>query len=359
MPNGLLYGALVMWQEIVHYAEAWAPVVVASAIGILSIALASRVVRRRREQRQEYYAGIAGPLLNTSLIGITLIAICLTLPIGEAARGQLLGLLGLLTTAAVALSATTFLGNAMAGIMLRAIRNFRPGDFVRVGDHLGRVSDQGILHTEIQTEDRDLTTLPNLYLVTHPITVLRSSGTVVSATISLGYDVGHQDIEVHLAEAARRAGLTDPFVQVVELGDYSIVYRAAGFLTDIKQLLTTRSNLRKAMLDSLHEAKIEIVSPAFLNLRNQRQSAVLPKQSRPTSKLQVADPEARIFDKAEAAEAKSKMQTELETLQSTIVTLQSEHDSSEFEAEKNELAQQLHEAKERLHGLEAAIQAEE
>ena len=42
-------------------------------------------------------------------------------------------------TATVALSSTTFVANTMAGLMLRLVRNFRPGEFVRVGDHFGSV----------------------------------------------------------------------------------------------------------------------------------------------------------------------------------------------------------------------------
>ena len=63
---------------------------------------------------------------------------------------------------------------------LRAVRNFRMGDFIRVAEHFGRVSERGLFHTEIQTENRDLTTLPNLFLVTHPVTTIRTSGTIVS-----------------------------------------------------------------------------------------------------------------------------------------------------------------------------------
>jgi small-conductance mechanosensitive channel len=349
-----------MWQQIVNHAQDWAPAIIASAIGILITALTDRVMRRRHEARKETHSGIIGPLMTFTLIGMTAVAVTLTLPIGDAARGQLLGLLGLLVTAAVALSSTTFLGNAMAGIMLRAIRCFRPGDFVRIGDHVGRVSDQGILHTEIQTEDRDLTTLPNLFLVSHPLTVLRSSGTVVSATISLGYDVPHQEIEKHLLAAALRAGLTDPFVQVLELGDFSITYRAAGFLTELRQLLTTRSNLRKAMLDTLHEAKIEIVSPEFVNLRRQGEDAVmLPRQARARAKHHTQDPEARIFDKADAAEAKDRMQSEYEAVEKGIGELEERIAASSFEAEKEELSQEVENAKKRLQTLKEAIKAQD
>jgi small-conductance mechanosensitive channel len=67
----------------------------------------------------------------------------------------------------------------------------------------GKCRGAGRFHTEIQTDERTLTTLPNLYLVTNPVTTLRSSGTVVSATVSLGYDVPRGRIEELLLEAAR------------------------------------------------------------------------------------------------------------------------------------------------------------
>ena len=61
-----------------------------------------------------------------------------------------------------------------AGFMLRSIRNFHPGDFIVVDGHRGRVSELGLLRTEIQTERRTLTTFPNLYLVSNPVTVVRT-----------------------------------------------------------------------------------------------------------------------------------------------------------------------------------------
>ena len=59
-----------------------------------------------------------------------------------------------------------------------------------------------MLRTEIQTERRNLTTFPNLYLVTNPVRVMRSSGTVISVEVSLGYDVSRHLVEKLLLEAA-------------------------------------------------------------------------------------------------------------------------------------------------------------
>ena len=126
--------------------------------------------------------------LNRQIIVIALwliaaLGLLLVLPLEASTRDQLIGLFGLVITALLTLSSTTFVANGMAGWMLRSVRSFSPGDFIRVGDQFGRVTERGFLHTEIQTEDRDLTTLPNMYLITNPYTVVRASGTIVSARV--------------------------------------------------------------------------------------------------------------------------------------------------------------------------------
>lgn len=232
------------------------------------------------------------------------------LPISESLRAEFLSLLGILVTAAIALSSTTFVGNAMAGLMLRAVENFRPGDFVRVGEHFGRVSERGFLHTEIQTEDSDLTTLPNLFLVANPVKVVRSSGTIISAHVSLGYDVSHTQVMALLKQAAEASELTDCFVHVVELGDFSISYRVAGFLSEIKTLISAKSRLRESILQTLHANGVEIVSPRFVNQRQLEQDQrFIPrnigKSAEPSDEGSV---ESVIFDKADEAESQDAQQ---------------------------------------------------
>ncbi|MCA9450059.1 MAG: mechanosensitive ion channel family protein, partial [Candidatus Omnitrophica bacterium] len=165
----------------------------------------SNLLQEQRAKRQ---------VLMVLLTAVAVVLVTLSLPLDPETRNQLLGLLGLLLSGVIGISSTTFVSNAMAALMLRSVKSFRIGDFLRVGEHFGRVTEQGLFHTEIQTEDRDLTTLPNLYLVTNPTSVIRSSGTIVSATVSLGYDVPRMDIESCLLEAAQQTGLEEPFVQV-------------------------------------------------------------------------------------------------------------------------------------------------
>jgi small-conductance mechanosensitive channel len=243
-------------------------------------------------------------LIMLALSLAALVLIIMVLPITEASRSQLLGLLGILLSAAIALSSTTLLGNIMAGIMLRAVRAFGAGDFIRTEEHFGRISERGLFHVEIQTEDRDLTTLPNLFLATHPVTVINKKGTIVSASLSLGYDVPRSKIEGLLIEAGEGAGLKEPFVQILDLGDFSVTYRVAGLYEEVKQILTKRSELRARVLDALHGAGVEIVSPTFMNTRAIREGVFFIPPTSPSAKepAEAAAPESVVFDKAEQAE---------------------------------------------------------
>lgn len=243
-------------------------------------------------------------------IGLVLAGIVLAtllMPIGDEMRGQLLGFFGILASATIALSSTTLVGNAMAGIMLQWLRNWHVGDYIQVGDHFGRISVMDLLHIEIQTEDRDLTTLPNLYVVTNPVTVLRNSGTILHVEVSLGYDVSRRQVEAALIDAAERTEtLEKPFVQIVSLGDFSVVYRISGLLTDVTKLIGTRRQLRANTMDALHDAGIEIVSPNYMNTRALHpETQVLPGRGRePVGRDNGdhPDPDEVVFDKAAQAE---------------------------------------------------------
>ena len=279
-------------------------------------------------------------MLVISFLGF--LAILLALPLSEGTKGQLLGLVGIVLSAVLALSATTFVGNIMAGLMLRAMRNFRPGDFIHVGEHFGRVSELELFHVEVQTESRDLTTLPNLYLVTNPVKVIRSSGTLVTADISLGYDIPHRRVSELLKEAAGNAGLEEPFVHVVELGNFAISYRVSGLLTEVKGLLTNRSRLKKMILDGFHANGIEIVSPNFMNQRvlpsdQQVVPAMVPEEPESVSAATI---EAIAFDKADEAESLEKLRQRHGELKEALQQLQKRQGEAQEKEEKAELKTQ-------------------
>lgn len=258
-------------------------------------------------------------------IGGVLIAVLLVImfmPFTSELRSDLLSLYGLIISATIALSSTTLVGNVMAGIMLKVIGSCRPGDYVTVGDYFGRVSEMDLLHTEIQTEQRDLTTLPNLYLVTNPVRVMQTSGTILTVDLSLGYDVSRHRIETALIRAATETGLESPFVQIVELGDFSVSYRVSGLLTDIAQLIEKRRELRSRTVDALHADGIEIVSPTFMNQRQyDSASEFIPQETHaPAESSDTPVPDAIVFDKATKAESLEKLRNLLDETKLRLAT---------------------------------------
>ena len=98
----------------------------------------------------------------------------------------------------------------------------------------------------------------------------------------------------------------------MDLGDFSVTYRTAGFLTEVKQLLTVRSNLRAKVLTTLHGAGVEIVSPNFMTQRRLREEErVLPPDASAPATADVDQvPEERIFDKADQAEELERLHVE-------------------------------------------------
>lgn len=302
----------------------------------------------RRHEPANPEAHLPRQLLTLGLWCLGIVAVLLSLPVSETTRGQLLSLLGLVLTALIALSSTTLVANAMAGLLLRIVNSFQPGDFIRVGDHFGRVSERGLFHTEVQTEERDLLTVPNMHLITNPVKVVHKEGTIITANLSLGYELHHARIEKLLKQAAEQSGLLEPFAQVLELGDFSVVYRVGGKLEDVSSLITARSRLRSHLLDVLHDDSVEIVSPGFIVQRPQTNPVpAIPKPQLSNAQHQASDSklEDMIFDKAEQASQEQQRLARIDHIRAALA-------QNEKDPESQLSAQDIEQLQTELTGLE-------
>lgn len=345
--DALLQNVLTLLSHLISSFGGLFLVIVFTAIGLKLLYRPHTGPDRQRYRRQ---------LLAIGIWLVALVAGISSLPIAEGLRNQLLTLTGLVVTATITLSSTTMAGNAMAGLMLRILDNFRPGDFVQVEGYFGRVSETSLFHTEIQTEDRDLITLPNMFMTTHPVKVVHATGTIVTAEVTLGYDVHRKQIQELLVTAGENAGLTDVFVLITSLGDFSVAYRVCGLLDKVKTLISARSTLRACMLDALHEAGIEIVSPNFMNQRQ------VPEPVIPSAPLTVrlaepenVDVEKNVFDKAERASQLEELKDQFDEISAEIKKLEDElKDCSE--EEKEELSTFLNKRMRRRKAIQRALQ---
>jgi small conductance mechanosensitive channel len=233
------------------------------------------------------------------LVLVGVLAFTLALPIDKSLKGQILGFLGIIISAGIALSSTTVLGNLIAGIMNNSMKRFRNGDLIKIGDFHGRVIKRSFFHTEIQLEDSNFTTIPNLHIANNPVKLIRKTNTVISTSVSLGYDISREKIEEALRDAAIETGLSDPYVYITSLGDFSVVYKIHGFLQDSSKYFSTTSLLNAKVMDKLHAEKIEIVSPTFMNQRRVDEKEFIQKQVvKETEPVDDKSPEDLIFDEA-------------------------------------------------------------
>lgn len=331
----------------------WAPFVITVAVILTLLILTDRVLLRRTLSTDQRMPRQIAMLVLTvfAIVGVVL-ALPASAPgkpgmITEETRANLLALIGLGVTALITLSSTTLAANGMSGLMLRATAPFKGGDWIRVADHFGRVTERGLFHTEIQTEDRDLLSLPNLFLATNPLRIVRKTGTVISAEASLGYDVDHTHAESLLILAAERAGLDKPFVWIIDLKDHAVVYRVAGILEDVTGLISVRSRLRACVLDTLHEHSVEIASPGIVIQRQTStdHSSIPPVKHRTTSSRDDnAHAETEVFDKAEQVQRHEDLVAERDRIESRLKELNddpSRADNPDIDAEIRRREQQL------------------
>ncbi len=302
------------WQDIFAASLTLLPTLVTLLVVAITLTLSRRVLFRGSPAfaKQESL----GKQTTLGIIGILgFAAVILSLPIEPEDRRQLLSLSGLLLSGAIALASTSFLGNIMAGLMLRSVKNIQTGDYIFVEGMEGRVSERGLFRVEIQNPSRDLTSVPNMFLASHPVRVVQESGTIIHTDVSLGYDVARQQVESLLEKAATRSELTDPFVLIRALDNHSVVYRISGILEDVSRRLSVMSKLNGNVLDVLHQARIEIASPTIMTQRPaEKDLQIIPPDLANSATARATDNAAEegkadrlAFDKADAAALKEKL----------------------------------------------------
>lgn len=288
------------------------------------------------KDRQNLYKGIA----SIFIVLLAIVIFILSLPITENAKSQILSLLGIVLSAGIALSSTTMLGNLIAGFMNVNAHRFKSGDLVEIENLKGRVTKKSFFYTEIQLSDSNFVTIPNLYIATKPLKNTRKSDTIISTEVSLGYDVSRKLVEKSLKDGAIKTGLTKPYVYVISLGDFSVMYRISGFLEDTSNYFSTSYSLNKYVMDALHESNIEIVSPNFIN---QRQIGDKEFISKPKTRIDNEENpnENQIFDKAKTFE---KLELSKERLQKEL----NQAEDKEQKTKIKEKMQKIENAKERV-----------
>jgi len=179
-------------------------------------------------------------------------------------------LLGLM----VSVGASGLVGQAASGLILMYTRTMRPGDFVRVGEAEGTITTMGVFTTRVHTGMGEELTLPNATIlgsVTRNFSrSAQREGIVLTADVSIGYDVPWRQVAAMLVAAAQRTPgvrtLPAPRVYQTALGDFNVAYRLAceSVATAPGGRAEASSALYAAILDVFNEHGVQIMSPHYL-----------------------------------------------------------------------------------------------
>ena len=214
------------------------------------------------------------PTRRLSALAVWLFALAMAYPYLPGAGTEAFKGLSVLLGLMVSLGASSVIGQAASGLILTYTRTLRPGEYVRIGEHEGTVTEMGIFTTRIRTGLGEVLSIPNA-MITGSVTKnysrsVKGQGYVIDTTVTIGYDTPWRQVEAMLIEAARRTEgiLAEPKPQVFQtaLSDYYPEYRL------VAQAVPSQPRPRAVLLSALHahiqdvfnEYGVQIMSPHYI-----------------------------------------------------------------------------------------------
>ena len=184
----------------------------------------------------------------------------------EAFKGLSL-LFGLL----LSLGASSIIGNILAGYSLIYRRAFKIGDLIKVGEHVGEVTEIAALVTHLRTPKNENVVVPNSEILSSNIVnysaLKKRNGLVIHTTVGIGYETPWRQVEAMLKMAADRTpGLLKeplPFVLQKSLGDFCVVYEINAHTELPEDMPKLYSLLHQNILDVFNEYGVQIMTPAY------------------------------------------------------------------------------------------------
>lgn len=226
------------------------------------------------------------PTTRLASLAIWLFALAMAYPYLPGAGTEAFKGLSVLIGLMISLGASSVVGQAAAGLILTYTRTLRTGEYVRIGEHEGTVTEVGMFTTTIRTGLGEVLTIPNS-MITGAVTknysrVVQGVGYVVDTVVTIGYDTSWRQVEALLLEAARRTPgiLSTPKPQVFQtaLSDFYPEYRlvAQAVPSEPRPRAELLSLLHANIQDVFNEQGVQIMSPHYLG--DPDRDKVVPKE---------------------------------------------------------------------------------
>ncbi|MGH9146998.1 MAG: mechanosensitive ion channel family protein [Vicinamibacterales bacterium] len=206
------------------------------------------------------------------LAGLWLFALAVAYPFLPGSNSEAFKGISVLVGLMVTLGSSGLVNQVMSGFTLTYSRALRVGDFVRVTDIDGTVTQIGALSTKIKTPRGEEVTIPNAVIISHTVTnytrfTESEGGVFVPTSISIGYDVPWRQVHALLIQAAARTpgvrSHPQPLVRQTQLGDFAVTYTLLVSLDRPHQRAAVLTAVHANILDAFNEQGVQIMSPAY------------------------------------------------------------------------------------------------
>ncbi len=170
------------------------------------------------------------------------------------------------------LGSSSLIANMVAGYTMTYRRAFKVGDRVKIGEHVGEVTDVHLLETHIRSLKNEEIVIPNSKIlsgeVTNYSTMAGKHGLILHTTVGIGYEVPWRQVEAMLLMAAERTeGLhrkSEPFVLQKALGDFGVTYELNVFCRSAENMVRIYSDLHCNIQDVFNEYNVAIMTPHYV-----------------------------------------------------------------------------------------------
>lgn len=186
------------------------------------------------------------------------------------------------------LSSTAAVTNIVAGVIQTYTGAFKVGDVIRIGEVTGIVTEKRLITTKVRTFKNEEVYIPNGAVLSTNVTnftkMARGKGLIIYSTVTIGYDAPWKKVHELLIAAAEATPDVDtdphPFVLQTSLNDYNVSYQINCYIHRPERMMRIYSALHANIQDQFNRAGVEIMSPAFMGVRDANTIAI-PEENRP------------------------------------------------------------------------------
>jgi small-conductance mechanosensitive channel len=172
----------------------------------------------------------------------------------------------------VSIGGSGVVGQAASGLIMIYSHVLREGEYVKIDDIEGLVTNVGIFSTKVRTSNGEEVNVPNSLIgsskTINSSRLAEGKGLVVHTTLTIGYNTPWRQVHAMLLRAAEKtSGLRvepKPFISQTALSDFYVEYRLTAPVERADLRRMTLTALHANIQDEFNEFGVQIMSPHYV-----------------------------------------------------------------------------------------------